>query len=63
MDKDTYCRGLKFDRLVRLATDNVAAHIPLGEYNPVTPPIADEFLLLDGTNFLLLDGTFFLLLG
>jgi len=61
--RDPYCRGFKFDRPMRMATDNVAGHIPSGEYNPVPPPIADFFLLLDGTNFLLLDGSDFLLLS
>lgn len=61
--KDDYCRGLKFDKLIRIASDNIVSHIPTGEYNPVPPPVADFFLLLDGTNFLLLDNTDFLLLS
>lgn len=61
-EKNTYCRGLRMDRIIRMATDNVVGHIPQAEYSPVPPPIADFFLLLDGTNFLLLDNTDFLLL-
>jgi len=57
-----YCHGFKMDRLIKISTDNIMSHIPTGEYSPVPPPIADFFLLLDGTNFLLLDNTPFLLL-
>ena len=61
-EKDSYCHALKFDKLIKMATDNIFSHIPTSEYNPVPPPIANFFLLLDGTNFMLLDGTPFLLL-
>lgn len=60
-EKDPYCRGLRFDRPIKIATNNVFGHIPSGEYNPVPPPIASFFLLSDGTHFLLSDGTDFLL--
>jgi hypothetical protein len=62
-EKSAYSRGLRLDKQIRFARDNIFGHIPSGEYNPVPPPIADFFLLLDGTNFLLLDGTDFLLLS
>jgi hypothetical protein len=62
-EKDSYCHAFKFDKPYRLANDSIFTHIPTGEYNPVPPPIADFFLLLDGTNFLLLDGSDFLLLS
>ena len=51
-----YCHGLKFDRPIRIATDNVVGFITEPEYNPIPPPPEGYFLLLDGTNFLLLDG-------
>lgn len=53
---DTYCHGLKFDKWVRIATDNVSGQVIQPERNPVPPPVLGFFLLLDGTNFLLLDG-------
>jgi hypothetical protein len=62
-EKDAYSRGFRLDRTIRITTDNVVGHISQAEYNPVPPPIADFFLLLDGTNFKLLDGTNFLLLS
>lgn len=58
-----YSHGFRLDKPIRMATDNVTSYIPEAEYSPVPPPIADFFLLLDGTNFLLLDGTDFLLLS
>ena len=58
-ERDSYCCGFRMDRPIRLATDNVVGAIPQAEYSPNPPPIADFFLLLDGTNFLLLDGTDF----
>lgn len=61
-ERDSYCRGLRMDRPIRIATDNVSGFIPIAEYSPVAPPIADFFLLLDGTNFNLLDTSDFLLL-
>jgi len=54
--KDTYCHGLRFDRPIRLSTDNVSGQIKSPEYNPVIPPVLGYFLLLDNTHFLLLDG-------
>ncbi len=60
--KDPYCRGFVFDQRIRIATDNVMGQITRkpGIVHPI--PLADFFLLLDGTDFLLLDGTDFLLL-
>jgi len=62
-EKDSYCHGFKLDKPIRMATDNIFGARPNGNYSPNPPPIADFFLLLDGTNFLLLDGTDFLLLS
>lgn len=62
-EKDSYSHGFSLDKRIRFATDNISGHVPSGDYHPVIPPIADFFLLLDGTNFLLLDGTNFLLLS
>ena len=62
-EKNPYSHAFRLDKPIRIANDNVVGHIPQAEYNPVPPPIADFFLLLDGTNFLLLDGTDFLLLS
>lgn len=61
-EKSPYCHAFKLDQPIKMATDNIFSHIPSSEYNPVPPPIADFFLLLDGTHFLLLDNTNFLLL-
>ena len=61
-EKDSYCRGFKFDRPMRIATDNVTGYIPPAEWSPIAPPINAFFKLLDTTNFLLLDGTDFMLL-
>lgn len=55
-EKDSYCHRFRFDRPIRLATDNVMGYPTQPEFNPVPPPIEGYFLLLDGTNFLLLDG-------
>lgn len=62
-DISPYSHGFRLDKLIRMATDNVVGKVQQAEYNPVPPPVADFFLLLDGTNFLLLDGTDFLLLS
>lgn len=62
-ERDPYCHGFKMDKPIRMATDNVVGYIPPAEYSPIAPPIADFFLLLDGTYFNLLDSTDFLLLG
>lgn len=62
-EKSAYSHGLKLDKQIRFSHDNIFGHIPSGEYNPVPPPIADFFLLLDGTYFLLLDGTNLLLVS
>lgn len=61
-EKDSYSHSLSLDKPIRFATDNIAGFIPDSIFNPVPPPIADFFLLLDGSNFLLLDGSDFLLL-
>jgi len=55
-EKDSYCHGLRFDKPIRLATDNIMGIVTSPEYSPVPPPVTGYFLLLDGTNFLLLDG-------
>jgi hypothetical protein len=55
-ERDSYCHGLKLDKWVRIATDNVSGQVIKPEFNPVPPPIEGYFLLLDNTNFLLLDG-------
>jgi hypothetical protein len=53
---DSYCHGLRFDKPIRLATDNVSGQVIQPEYNPVPPPSPGFFLLLNGGNFLLLNG-------
>lgn len=62
MNKNSYCHAFRFDKPIKLATDNVVGYIPQAEYSPSPPPAADFFLLLDNTNFLLLDNTDLLLL-
>ncbi len=56
-----YSHGLRLDKPIRVANDNIFGHIPQAEYSPNPPPIASFFLLSDGTDFLLSDGSFFLL--
>lgn len=55
-ERDSYCHGFKFDKPIRIATDNIMGNVINPEFNPVPPPVLGYFLLLDGTNFLLLDG-------
>lgn len=60
-ERNSYCHGLRFDQLINIATDNVSGYIPAAEFAPHGPPLADFFLLSDGTDFQISDGTNFLL--
>jgi hypothetical protein len=55
-ERDSYCHGLRIDKWVRIASDNVMGQVKSPEYNPVPPPVEGYFLLLNGGNFLLLNG-------
>lgn len=54
-NRDSYPHGLRFDKPIRLATDNISGQVIQPEYNPVPPPTLGFFLLLNNTNFQLLD--------
>lgn len=56
-ERDAYCHGLRFDKTIRIATDNISGTITNPEYQPNPPPVEGYFLLSDGSNFLLSDGT------
>lgn len=55
-NRDDYCRNLKFDLAINIATTPVMNSNHQYLYNPNPPPAEGLFLLLDDSAFLLLDG-------
>ena len=58
---DYNCHNLKINKQFNFSIDSVFKNNSQAEYSPIPPPIADFFLLSDGSNMLLSDGSDFLL--